>query len=540
MVAKRPSDKGKVWECAARAVFGVRFGLSRSLNTVNRKLKTPGSRLVSWIPCGFTARSAMSLATLKARLLYLALASALLLGIFAIFSHLFGSPQPLKKLTHNGETFFTTNPDFVRSLSRAGSSPAMPPVWVAAQKPEGVRRVVLLGGSTAAGLPMVDYHLGRIIEARWRARFPGERIEVINLSMGGADSATLREFARSAMKLEPDMIVVCAQGAVNSDNEADFRDIVRRALSANDKILFLLPPFVRAGKQNDENDLRSLQRTIASESGPAAAVVDADQWMHGQSAAIPSDALFLDDTHLNFAGRVALAELAVDGMAALWGIAPRDESPEAVAAWWQKFPQAESEARRDTFFTAFDDHDMWSLAMKLTTDPGRRAQLAEKVGELRRRAAIGWDTTDLVIAYERAQLQNPRDPLTHFTAGRLLGLRGEGERAEEAFQRGFALQPNNPEARLNYAAMQMTRGDTAAARASLENLEKYDPEAEGLLKMQAAVALREAELPHAAELLQTHLSRDPDDTESWLTLSEVQLKLGDSAASEASRRKGER
>ncbi|MFM8457439.1 MAG: tetratricopeptide repeat protein, partial [Chthoniobacterales bacterium] len=153
---------------------------------------------------------------------------------------------------------------------------------------------------------------------------------------------------------------------------------------------------------------------------------------------------------------------------------------------------------------------------------------------------LGWDTSDIVVAYERAQLQNAADPVTHFTAGRLLGLRGEGARAGEAFARGFALQPNHPDARLNYAAMQMTRGDTESARASLDALEKYDPQANGLLKMQAAVALREAELPRAAELLQKHLAKNPDDSESWLTLSEVQLRLGDFPASEASQQKGKR
>lgn len=472
----------------------------------------------------------MSPTDLRSRFAIASVALLAPLGIFVVFSHLTGVPRPLQKISHSGETYFTANPEFGRSLSRVEGTPAMPPVWVAAKKPEGVRRVVLLGGSTAAGLPMVDYHLGRILEARWRSRFPGEPIEVINLSMEGADSAMLREFAREAIRLGPDMLVVCAQGGGN----ADLREIVLRAQAVDCKVLLLLPP---TGRAEEENDLRSSQRDNTSGSGPTAATIDADQWLCGQSAAPAAEAFFLDDTQLNFAGRVALAEFAVDGMAALWGSAPSDESAEGARAWWQKFPQAESEARRDTFFTGYDEHDMWSMAMKQATDPERRAQLAEKVSDLRRRAAIGWNTTDLVIAYERAQLQNPRDSLTHFTAGRLLGLRGEGERAEEAFQRGFSLQPNHPEARLNHAAMQTKRGDTATARASLEILEKYDTQARGLLKMQAAVAMRDAELPQAAEYLQKHLAGSPADTESWLTLSEVQLKLGDFAGSEASRRK---
>jgi hypothetical protein len=255
---------------------------------------------------------------------------------------------------------------------------------------------------------------------------------------------------------------------------------------------------------------------------------------------------FLEHVHLSFAGRAALAELTVDGMAALWGLASRDDSPEAALAWWQSFPAAEQELRRDVFFTGYDEHDMWSLAWKLlrlgvfADAPGlaqRRDELAEQTRQLQRQAILGWDTTDLVVAYDRAQLQNPADPVTHFTAGRLLGLRGEGERAEEAFQRGFALQPNSPDGRLNHAAMQMARGNLDAARDSLAALRRYDPLAAGLLKMEAAIALRAADLPAAAKLLQQHLARSPTDAGSWLTLSEVQTRLGDFPAAEESREK---
>jgi hypothetical protein len=86
--------------------------------------------------------------------------------------------------------------------------------------------------------------------------------------------------------------------------------------------------------------------------------------------------------------------------------------------------------------------------------------------------------------------------------------------------------------------MQTKRGDIDSARASLDILQKYDSQAEGLLKMQAAVALREAELPEAAALLQKHLESNPGDSEAWLTLSEIQLKLGDFPASDVSRQKG--
>ena len=625
-----------------------------------------------------------------ARLALAILAPLLLFGMvegLLRLTGLFRPPRLLEKVRHDGETYFTTNPEFARLFLSRLNVPSPPPVWVAAKKPQGVRRVILLGESAASGFPVSDYHLGRLIEARWRARFPVEPIEVINLSMVAVNSHALRDFAREAMALDPDMVVLYAGhnevigpfgpaakfgppaslpalsrlslavrrthtgravgsflglfagkqtpaqwrgldefrgvsvanddpalDAMLANTEENFRAITRRAAERGAKVLLVAPAinladwppvgseppdaggveavlaaqdagdisafrsaalvYEAAQKRQADGDMarawplyrraadldtqrfradsriRAIPQKIASDSGPDVAAIDADRWLHEENPAFANDRdYFLEHVHLTFAGRAAVAELTVDGMAALWGLAPREENPEAVAAWWQIFPQAESEARRDTLFTGYDEHDMWSLAWKLLrlevfADAAglaqRRDELATKVRDLQRRATLGWDTTDIVVAYERAQLQNPRDPLVHFTAGRLLGLRGEGVRAEEAFQQGFALQPNFNDALLNHAAMQMSRGDTETARASLSALEKYDPRANGLLKMQAAVAMREAELPEAAALLQKHLALNPGDAESWLTLSEIQLKLGDFPASEASRQKGKR
>ena len=164
-------------------------------------------------------------------------------------------------------------------------------------------------------------------------------------------------------------------------------------------------------------------------------------------------------------------------------------------------------------------------------------QNGTKSAEVQRRAVLGWDTTDLVVAYERAVLQNAHDPAIHFTAGRLLGVRGEGERAQDAFQQGFLQQPFNSEARLNHAAMQMMRGDHETARASLEILKEYSPRAEGLARMESALLMREGNLPAAATLLETHLAENQGDAGGWDMLAELQLRLGQYEASEQSRQR---
>lgn len=594
---------------------------------------------------------------------------------------LFRPPRLLEKVEHDGRAYYTTNPSYGRLFLARADVPAPPPIWVAAEKPPGVRRVLLLGESAAAGFPMTDHHLGRLVQARWNALHPGTPVEVINLSMVAVNSHALREFAREAMVLEPDMVVLYAghnevigpfgpaakfgpaltspaltrlslairrtrvgraiesllasfsgetppawQGldefrgvrvayddpaldAMLRQTEKNFRDIARRALQQGAKVLFCLPainlndwpppaseppdpggvdavlaaqdaggfsgfrsaalvydaaqrreksgdparawPLYRRAADLDlqrfraDSRVRGLQEKIAADSGPDVAAVDTDRWLHELNPAFAGDReFFLEHVHLTFAGRAAVASLIVDGMGALWGIAPFDPSAANAAAWWQAFPATERDLRARLLFTGYDEHDMWSLAWKLlrlgvfADAPGlaaRRDEFAAKVRELQRRAILEWDTTALVVAYDRAALANPDDPLVHFTAGRLLGLRGEGTRAEEAFQRGFALQPANAEGRFNHAAMHLMRGDLEAARATIERLKQFDARVAGLAKMEAAITLREGNLSAAATLLADHLRQSPRDAEALRLLAQIQERLGDTPAAERTR-----
>jgi len=612
------------------------------------------------------------------------LALFLLLEVILRFTGLFPPPHLLEIRQHEGQRYLAINPSFARLfLSRAGV-PSAPPLWIPVKKPEGTRRIVLLGESAAAGYPMPDLHLGRMVQARWQARYPSQPVQVLNLSMVGVSSSALCEFAREAMALEPDMFVFYAGhneavgtggpaaklgppaassalsrltsairsthvagmigsifsplgassqlpewrgldeyrggrvvkddpalDAMRQKTEDNFREIMRLAQQHGAKVLLCSPAvnlddwpptesepddaggveavlaaqdagksggfrsaaLVYQAAQNREvggdsarawplyreacdldglrwradSGLRALPQQIASEAGPDVMAVDADRWLHELNPSFTTDReFFLDHVDLAWPGRVAVAELIVDGMASLWGLAPLDQSPAAAAAWWGKFPATEQEFRRDLMFTGYDEHDMWSLASKLlrldiiADAPAfapRRAALAEKVKDLKRRALLAWDTSDLVVAYERAQLQNPDDAVVHFTAGRLLGLRGEGPRAEEAFAKGLTLQPYHPEARLNHAAFHLTRGETDLAHASLDQLKKYDPAATGLTKLEATLALREGDLAAGSALFETHLKQSPGDADAWATLAEIQMRLGQYDASEKSRQR---
>ncbi len=444
------------------------------------------------------------------------LAAALALAAMATF---FRPPRLLANVRHEGRTYLTINPDFARRFRPDGAPAAVSPLWLPKEKPPGTRRVVMLGGSVAAGFPMTDYHLGRLLQARWNSLHPGDPMQVANLSVPGAGLRDMRRFAREAMALDPDVLVVCPDpGAANpAGAEADYSAIIGTARAHGAKVLVCLPAV---------NQDTPVPPAIA----PDVAVVDAGRLLGGEKSA-DSPEFFLDDRHLAFAGRAAVAEFLVDGLDALGSGAAAP--PASSAGWREKFSGIEKELRRDVMFTGYDEHDMWSLARPGPRDDG----IARKIRDLQRRAVLGWDTTAIVVAYDRAALQSPRDPLVHFTAGRLLGLRGEGVRAEEAFDRGFALHPNHPEARLNYAAMQLARGKTAEARESLEVLRKFDPHAAGLAKMDAAIALREDQPARAAALLEKHLSQSSDYAAAWLMLSEAQRTLGNPEAAEQSRQR---
>lgn len=455
-----------------------------------------------------------------AAIILVTLATALALA--AVVSWL-RAPRLLGKVHHEGKTYVTINPDFVRRFRPDADPRSVPPLWIPLEKTPGVSRVVMLGDSVAAGFPMVDYHLGRLLQVLWNARHPGEPIQVANLSVPGATSRDLGRFAREAMALDPDMLILCppAKDAGSRGAYGDYRAVIEAARSRGAKVVVCLPAV--------NSDTPVPPPGIAP--GPGVGVVDADRLLReAKAASADGPELLLDDVHLTFPGRAAVAALLADRMDSLVGTAAFGRGSASAAEWREKFPEIQKELRRDVMFTGYDEHDMWSLM-------SGNAGMAQKVRDLQRRAILEWDTIRILVAYDRAALQNPDDPLVHFTAGRLLGVRGEGARAEEAFARGFELQPNHAEARLNYAAMQLARGKTAEARDALEALRKFDPQAAGLDKMDAAIALREDQPARAAALLEKHLQKHPDDVSAWFMLADAQLLLGNPEAAEQSRQR---
>jgi lysophospholipase L1-like esterase len=132
------------------------------------------------------------------------------LEIFFLTTGMFRPPELLVARIHEGKRIFTVDPQYGRLFLQRTDVPPLLPLWIPAEKPPGTRRVVLLGESAAAGYPMSQYDLGRMLQARWNARFPGSPLEVVNLSLVAINSHALRDFAREAAVLQPDAFVVYA------------------------------------------------------------------------------------------------------------------------------------------------------------------------------------------------------------------------------------------------------------------------------------------------------------------------------------------
>lgn len=123
---------------------------------------------------------------------------------------LFPPVRLLQPTIHQGVEYVYTNPDFGQLFLPRRENPMPSPVWVTREKKPGVTRVVLLGESAAAGFPHPEFNLGRVLQAIWSERYPEQPLEVVNLTMVAVNSHILRLFAREAMGLKPDALVVYA------------------------------------------------------------------------------------------------------------------------------------------------------------------------------------------------------------------------------------------------------------------------------------------------------------------------------------------
>jgi len=153
-------------------------------------------------------------ASARSKKIWLAVLSApialLLFHLFLVALDLFPPVRLIKLSVQQGNTIASTNPDYLRLFFPKNRVPAPSPLWTSLEKKPGARRVILLGESAAAGFPVTDFSLARLIQTEWNLRHPEDRIEVINLAAVAVNSHVLRLMAKEAMQLDPDLVILYA------------------------------------------------------------------------------------------------------------------------------------------------------------------------------------------------------------------------------------------------------------------------------------------------------------------------------------------
>lgn len=104
--------------------------------------------------------------------------------------------------------YWRTNEAFSRRFFPAAVARAPDPMKIERRKPSGVRRIVLLGGSAAQGVPAREYGMSRLLQVMLEEAHPEHRFEVHNLAMTAINSHVVRAMAKEVAALHPDAVLI--------------------------------------------------------------------------------------------------------------------------------------------------------------------------------------------------------------------------------------------------------------------------------------------------------------------------------------------
>jgi tetratricopeptide (TPR) repeat protein len=79
---------------------------------------------------------------------------------------------------------------------------------VARQKPANTKRIFVLGGSAALGVPHSAYSFSRVLEVLLDNAYPEQEFEVYNVAMTAINSHVVLPIARECAELDPDLFIV--------------------------------------------------------------------------------------------------------------------------------------------------------------------------------------------------------------------------------------------------------------------------------------------------------------------------------------------
>ncbi|NVK25851.1 MAG: hypothetical protein HWE10_13060 [Gammaproteobacteria bacterium] len=124
----------------------------------------------------------------------------------------FGEEYPLFVERKELQGYFQPNPELIkRYFSNPEQAPNVSPdtVFFTKEKQEDVFRVVVQGGSSAAGFPFGRYgSLQGMLEQRFKRAYPDKKIEVINTAMAAVNTYTLMDMTEEIIAIEPDVVLI--------------------------------------------------------------------------------------------------------------------------------------------------------------------------------------------------------------------------------------------------------------------------------------------------------------------------------------------
>ncbi len=108
----------------------------------------------------------------------------------------------------NTTTYVRENSDFAYRFFPKGLAQEFVPFRFKAEKPKGVYRIFILGGSAAQGIPDPAYSFARILGVMLQIRFPNMKFEILPLAMTAINSYVVLEIAKDCIKYDPDLFIV--------------------------------------------------------------------------------------------------------------------------------------------------------------------------------------------------------------------------------------------------------------------------------------------------------------------------------------------
>ncbi len=126
----------------------------------------------------------------------------------------FGKEYPLFVPSNYSQDYLQSNPEVVkRFFHQAKFAPPVGPdtFLFRKNKDSDSIRIVLMGGSTAAGFPYGRFGSpAGMLNQRIKAQFPNSHVEIISVAMASINSYALLDFVEEVIEIEPDAVLIYA------------------------------------------------------------------------------------------------------------------------------------------------------------------------------------------------------------------------------------------------------------------------------------------------------------------------------------------